>query len=478
MIADLEPYADYKDSGHAWIGRVPRHWLVLPNRALFTEIKDRNHPDEDMLSVTITTGIIRQDSLLTDSSKKDSSREDKSAYKLVEPGDIAYNKMRAWQGAIGASEFRGIISPAYVVMRLRSEANLPAYYHHLYRTPHFAKEAERWSYGITSDMWSLRPEHFKLIYTPEPPPEEQAAIVRFLAWANSRLTLAIRAKQRVLALLGEKKQAAIQRAIAKGFVQVLPQNILCIPKPVRTESNWQCLSVRRLIQLRLLSIQDGNHGELHPKSSDYVEDGIPFLMANNVRPEGLDLEHCAKITESLARTLRIGFALPGDVLLTHKATIGQVGLVLEDLKTPFLMLTPQVTYYRTTGKEILGRYLFLYMQSRLFREQLKLLSLNQSTRPYIGLIEQKNLVICYPSIERQHQICAEIDASTAPVNAARQHIERQIELLREYRTRLVVDVVTGKLDVRKVAAHFPVSATDEPPGISNEATAVNEEVAA
>ena len=95
-------------------------------------------------------GIIRQKALLTDSSKKDSSKLDKSAYKLVCPRDIAYNKMRAWQGAIGASELRGIISPAYVVMRLREERDLPRYFHHLYRTPHFAKEAERWSYGITS----------------------------------------------------------------------------------------------------------------------------------------------------------------------------------------------------------------------------------------------------------------------------------------------------------------------------------------
>src|SRR5260370_37866907 len=128
---------------------------MLPNRALFAEVKDREHPDEEMLSVTITRGIIRQKALLTDSSKKDSSRQDKSAYKLVQPRDIAYNKMRAWQGALGVSELRGIISPAYVVMRLRDERNLPRYFHHLCRTPQFAKEAERWSYGITSDMGML-----------------------------------------------------------------------------------------------------------------------------------------------------------------------------------------------------------------------------------------------------------------------------------------------------------------------------------
>src|SRR5436853_209397 len=139
MIANLQPYPKYQESGQAWLGRVPGHWSILPNRTIFAEVNDREHPDEEMLSVTITKGIIRQKALLINSSKKDSSRQDKSAYKLVQPRNIAYNKMRAWQGAIGVSDFRGIISPAYVVMRLREETNLPRYFHHLYRTPHFAK---------------------------------------------------------------------------------------------------------------------------------------------------------------------------------------------------------------------------------------------------------------------------------------------------------------------------------------------------
>src|SRR3984893_3739831 len=100
MIDGLKPYPAMKDSGVSWLGDVPEHWNVLPNRALFAEVKDRDHPDEEMLSVTITRGIVPQKALLAESSKKDSSNLDKSAYKLVQPHDLAYNKMRAWQGAI------------------------------------------------------------------------------------------------------------------------------------------------------------------------------------------------------------------------------------------------------------------------------------------------------------------------------------------------------------------------------------------
>ena len=121
MMRDLKPYPAYKDSGVPWLGQVPEHWDVLPNRAIFTEVKDRDRIDEQLLSVTISQGVIPQSELLSNSSKKDSSNEDKANYKLVRPGDIAYNKMRAWQGAVGVSRCRGIVSPAYIVVRPRGE---------------------------------------------------------------------------------------------------------------------------------------------------------------------------------------------------------------------------------------------------------------------------------------------------------------------------------------------------------------------
>jgi type I restriction enzyme S subunit len=275
MIKDLKPYAEYKDSGLPWLGEVPGHWEVIPNRALFNEVKDRNHPGEEMLSVTITKGIVKQKALLEGSSKKDSSNLDRTAYKLVQPRDIAYNKMRAWQGAIGASTLRGIISPAYVVMRLRSTDNLPRYFHHLYRTPQFAKEAERWSYGITSDMWSLRPEHFKLICSPEPPPDEQAAIVRFLDWANGRLERAIRAKRKVIALLNEQKQAIIHRAVTRGLDPKVPLKDSGIPWLGAIPEHWEIVRNMSLFAHRV----------------EAGVEGLPVLqvsLRSGITPEALD----------------------------------------------------------------------------------------------------------------------------------------------------------------------------------------------
>ena len=212
MIAGVKPYPEMKASGVDWLGEVPEHWEVLPNRAVYEEVKERDRPEETMLSVTITQGVIHQQTLLSGSSKKDSSNPNKAAYKLVRPGEIVYNKMRAWQGAVGVSDYRGIVSPAYVVQRPCAKM-IPRYVHHLLRTLGFAGEAERWSYGITSDMWSLRPEDFKQICGCVPPIEEQTAIVRFLDHADRRIRCYIRAKERLIELLEEQKQAIVHQAV-------------------------------------------------------------------------------------------------------------------------------------------------------------------------------------------------------------------------------------------------------------------------
>ena len=245
-MSDLKPYPAMKVSGIPWLGKVPEHWRVLPNRALFTEVNERDYADDQMLSVTITRGVIPQQALLADSSKKDSSNQDKSAYKLVRPGDIVYNKMRAWQGAVGVSNYRGIVSPAYVVQHPRDSADA-RYLHYLLRTPAFAKEAERWSYGITSDMWSLRPEHFKMIYTCLPPLTEQSAIVHFLDYMDRRIRRYIRAKQELIKLLEEQKQVIIYHAITRG----IDPNVRLKPSGVErlgdVPEHWEVKPLKHLV---------------------------------------------------------------------------------------------------------------------------------------------------------------------------------------------------------------------------------------
>lgn len=320
MIAGLKHYPEYKDSGLPWLGQVPGHWDVLPHRALFEEVKEREHPNEQMLSVTITRGIIKQRDLLTGNSKKDSSRQDKSAYKLVCPGDIAYNKMRAWQGAIGVSDLRGIISPAYVVQRMRGAHN-PRYFHHLFRTPGFAKEAESWSYGITSDMWSLRPEHFKAIYSTLPPAEEQSAIVRFLDHAIHRLDKAIRAKRKTIALLNEQKQAIIHRAVTRGLDPDVPLKDSGIPWLGQIPAHWELRRFKFLASI--------NNGQVDPKKATFKN--LPLIAPNHIKSGTGVLLFQQTANEQGADSGKF-LVRPGQVIYSkirpnlRKATIGEAAI--------------------------------------------------------------------------------------------------------------------------------------------------------
>jgi len=459
MIAELKPFPEYKPTPAAWLGAIPKHWAVLPNRALFYEVKVRNHPNEEMLSVTITRGIVRQKALLAESSKKDSSNLDKTAYKLVCQGDIAYNKMRAWQGAIGVSDLRGIISPAYVVMRLRKGASSPRYFHYLYRSPHFAKEAERWSYGITSDMWSLRPEHFRLIYTSEPPPDEQAAIVRFLDCANGRMERAIRAKRKVIALLNEQKQAIIHDAVTRGLDPSVPLKPSGIPWLGDIPKHWTVERAKYLYR------------EVDERSRDGSEELLSVSHITGVTPRSQKNITMFKAASYAGHKL----CRPGDLVVnTMWAWMGALGV-----SSYAGIISSSYAVYRPHRPEcIVGIYMDGLLRSKPYISNIICRSTGlHSSRLRLYPEQFLRLPIIQPPPEEQQRIVQAISRETADLNTAISRLEREIELLREYRTRLVADVVTGKFDVREAAARLPDEAVQEDMAV-DEANLVDEDDAA
>jgi type I restriction enzyme S subunit len=454
-----------KDSGVAWLGAVPQHWQVLPNRAIFAEVNDRDHPEADMLSVTIKKGVIRQKALLEDSSKKDSSNLDKSAYKLVRPGDIAYNKMRAWQGAVGASECEGIVSPAYVVQRPRGDG-APRYLHYLLRTPAFAKEAERWSYGITSDMWSLRPEHFKLIYSCVPPLQEQAAIVHFLDYEDRRIRRYIRAKQKLIKLLEEQKQAVIHRAVTRG----LDPNVRLKASGVEwlgdVPEHWKVKPLKFVVPQVTVGIV------IQPARL-YVASGIPCLRSLNISSgviRGRELVFIAPETNSAHRKSQI-FA--GDIVVVRTGQAGVAAIVTSEFDGANCI---DLLIVRASS-QINSHYLLAYLNSWAARADVKYRSVG-AIQAHYNTSTLANLIVPVPPLEDQQTILAAIAGEIAPLEAASATARSEIALLMEYRTRLIADVVTGKLDVRDAAARLS-DEIEEPgllEGIKAESDAEEEEI--
>src|SRR5690606_3192587 len=132
---------------------------------------------------------------------------------------------------------------------------------------------------------------------------------------------------------------------------------------------WEEILVQYLVDKGILEKpMDGNHGEIHPTSKDYVEEGIPFVMATDIFNGKLHLEQTKKLTKQQADSLRKGFSREGDVLLTHKANIGNVAIVPQ-LDVEYLMLTPQVTYYRVINfSRLNNNFLKVYFESPQFQK--------------------------------------------------------------------------------------------------------------
>lgn len=210
------------------------------------------------------------------------------------------------------------------------------------------------------------------------------------------------------------------------------------------------LSVEELMHLGALNKPiDGNHGSIHPKASDYVESGIPFVMACDLVNGKIDFKRCNYISKVLADGLQKGFALAGDVLISHKGTIGRTAIV-ENTKHEYIMLTPQVTYYRVEDDNILSRnYLKVYFDSVKFQKIIKQIAGDGSTRAYIGITRQQQLPILVPPIVDQLKIVKVAHA-----------FDKKLELLRQKYTemetayRYLLDrLLDQNLDVSKISLH-------------------------
>ena len=151
---------------------------------VFKERTERAVGDEELLSVTIGSGVIRQ----ADSDKRNIASEDKSNYKIVCKGDVPYNSMRMWQGAVGNSEYDGIVSPAYTVLVPTAQAN-GKFFMELFMKESTLKIFQRWSQGLTSDTWNLKYPVLSSIEFYMPSMEEQTKIAEYFKSLDRLITL-------------------------------------------------------------------------------------------------------------------------------------------------------------------------------------------------------------------------------------------------------------------------------------------------
>ena len=209
------PYQAYRSAIIGWQSDVPSHWNVRPNGRLFAERNETGLTDLPILEVSLHTGVRVRDMAR---GMRKQQMADRSKYKHAAPGDLAYNMMRMWQGAVGVAPIAGLISPAYVVARPLPQVN-QHYYSYLFRTNAYMQQVNSASRGIVSDRNRLYWDEFKQLPSPVPPAEEQRCIADFLD-SHRRLTARlIRAERGLMALLEERNETVTHQVIA-GHIDV------------------------------------------------------------------------------------------------------------------------------------------------------------------------------------------------------------------------------------------------------------------
>ncbi len=443
MKCDSNCYPLTSTSGISWIGNVPRHWKLVRFRTILSEKTERNRSDLPLLSVVREKGVILRDVDNWDENPN-FIPDDLSNYKVVGKGQFAMNKMKAWQGSYGVSQYEGIVSPAYFVFDVNEV--MADYFHVAVRSKAFVPFFRQASDGVRIGQWDLSQTRMREIPFWVPPLPEQAAIVRYLDQIGDCINRYVNAKKRLIRLLAEKKQAVIDHAVTRGLDRDVPS------KPSGVESIGGVPRHWGFKRLGHIATKFGSGITPRGGSTVYRECGVPFLRSQNIHFDGLRIRDVARIAPSLHRELSGTHVKPGDVLLNITgASIGRVCSVPDDFAEA--NVNQHVCIIRPAQDHIHPTLLAAFLSTTMMQREIQF---EQSGASREGLTIQsiRNFRVIVPPLSEQSCIVRYLDKTTARIEATIGRTRRQIELIEKYRIRLIADVVTGKLDVREAAVNL------------------------
>ena len=417
---------------------VPKSWGTRKLRHILRRRTERNRPDQPLLSVTRQEGVILRDTTSTEDNRN-YIPDDLTNYKVVHNGQFVINKMKAWQGSYGVSGYDGIVSPAYFVFDLFGVD--ASFFHVAIRSLAYVPAFTRASDGVRIGQWDLAEERMREIPFLVPPSVEQRAIVRFLDHADMHIRSYILAKQKLIALLEEQKQAIIHQAVT-GQIDLHTGQRYVAYKPTRegwlqeVPAHWEIVELRR--KWRVI---DCKHVTV-----PFVDNGIPLASVRESQSFELTLETANHTTPEWYEKLIEGGRKPrpGDLIYCRNVSVGSAAFVATERR---FAMGQDVCLIRSSSEN--QRWLNYFLHSKAMLDQLALILIG-STFSRINVADIKSLVIAVPPVSEQDLIAAVLDDELSKINAAIATCRREHSLLHEYRARLIADVVTGKLDVRSV----------------------------
>jgi len=461
-IRNLKPYPRMKDSGVPWLGEVPEHWEARKLRHVLRQVTVRNRPNLPLLSVVREKGVILRD-VSNGAENHNFIPDDLSNYKVVCSGQFAMNKMKAWQGSYGVSRYDGIVSPAYFVFDIAGVGG--DYFHAAMRSRAYVPFFTQASDGVRIGQWDLSQARMRGVPFFVPPLPEQAGIVRFLDHVDRRIRRYIRTKWKLITLLEEQKQTVIHRAVTRGLapdVHLKPSGVEWLGD---VPEHWEVMSLGVAA-----SVQTGPFGsQLH--ASEYVTGGTPVINPSHMREESIDADPKVSVRSVKAAELDRHKLFAGDVVAARRGELGRCALVVNGQEgwlcgTGSLRIRPRC-------EVLLPGYLVQVLSSFGVHETLTMSSIG-ATMDNLNASMMARLRIPMPPLQEQSAITEHIARKSLLIRSASLKAQREISLLREYRTRLIADVVTGKLDVREAAARLAQEA--EEPELLDDAGALAEDI--
>lgn len=408
----MKRYDKYKDSGVEWIGEIPEHWKILPGLSFIYENKAKNKGMIRNTVLSLSYGKIR---IKEESELTGLVPESFETYQLVNIGDLIFrptdlqNDMVSLRSSI--SEYKGIITSAYLNLRFKQNAN-PKFFHYFFR----GIDNNKIIYGLGSGLrQNISYLDFRRFNFPFPPLPEQQAIASFLDDKTAKIDQTIFIKEKEIELLKERRQILIQKAVTKGLDDKVKLKdsgvewIGAIPK------HWE---VRRFKFLCHITTGSKN-------TENKIENGkYPFYVRSQI-PERIN-----------------SFTFDGEAILTAGDGAG-VGKVFHYVNEKFDF--HQRVYKFSNFRNVKGKFLFYYLKNNFYNVALN--GEAKSTVDSLRLPLIQNFLVSFPKNKEQTEIISYLEKIEEKISKAISLKQQEIEKLKEYKTVLIDNVVTGKVKV-------------------------------
>lgn len=424
-----------------WLGRVPKHWDILRSRYMVREVDQRSMTGtETHLSMSQRLGLVPSEEM----EERRLVSESYIGAKLCEAGDLVLNRLKAHLGVFACASQAGLVSSDYTVFRRVSPKVSPGFLEPLLKSPACRGELRTRAKGLVEGFWRLYTDDFYAIKLPLPPIREQSAIVRFLDHVDGRIRRYIRTKQKLIKLLEEQTQAIIHGAVTRG----LDANVRLKSSGVEwlgdVPEHWEVLRISRFARV-------GNGSTPSRSNASYWNDArYPWLNSSHVNRGMIDSSD-QFVTTTALRECYLPRVPVGSVLvaITGQGKTRGTAAVLRMEAT----INQHIAFITPKARNVVPEFLQLALIGAY--QTLRALSDDSgSTKGALTCEDLKRFRLAIPPQEEQMALVTEISARIRSAAVAIADAEREITLLREYRTRLIADVVTGKLDVREAAANL------------------------